>query len=248
MRVFLLGATGNTGKVFLEAAVAKNHRVTCFVRDAKKLLPHPAVRVIQGSIDDSTALQEAMRDHDVVVNCAGYVSDEGFVSLVQQVMNAAEAAVPKAKFWFFGGAAVLDVPGFEPLKMVKIFIVGFRFSFLSFFQIDCPLIPKMYQRHAQNLAYAEKLSLDWSMLCPGPMVDGPQHDNLRISTNAWPGQRPYSFWNSYCLPFVFRNRIPDLTISYRDAVDVILANLERGGPLSRKRVGVALPDGVYQYK
>ncbi len=117
-------------------------------------------------------------------------------------------------------------------------------------KVDCPIVPKMYAKHAQNLALAENLPsvVDWSMLCPGPMIDGPKHDNLRLSVDVWPGERPYSYWNSYLLPFVFRNRLPELTISYVDAVLVILSNLERDGQFSRKRVGVALPAGVYQYK
>ncbi len=118
-RIFLLGATGNTGKVFVEAALAQKHSVTCFVRDAKKISPKfsSLVRVIQGSIDDSPALQQAIQNHDVVVNCAGYVSDENFSDLSKKVMDAVVNAAPNCKFWFFGGAAVLDVPGYD-LKMV----------------------------------------------------------------------------------------------------------------------------------
>lgn len=110
------------------------------------------------------------------------------------------------------------------------------------------MIPKMYAKHKENLDLAEKLSVDWSMLCPGPMIHGPRHDNLRTSVDIWSGDPPYSFWNSYLLPLVFRNRIPELTISYEDAVEVILQHLECGGRFSRKRVGVALPKDVFQYK
>lgn len=143
-RILLLGATGNTGRVFLDAAVARKHSVTCFVRDASKLAPSSHVRVIQGSIDDSSALQHALQDHDVVVNCAGYVADENFGPLVKKVMDAVQIAAPACKFWFFGGAAVLDVPGYEPLKMVR--TKRQQFPFLVFFKVGLSYFGRLIAR------------------------------------------------------------------------------------------------------
>jgi hypothetical protein len=42
--------------------------------------------------------------------------------------------------------------------------------------------------------------------------------------------------------------VPELTISYEDAAEVILDNLSKNGRFSRRRVGVALPPGVRNYK
>ena len=38
MKIFLLGATGNSGKRILRLAIQRDHEVTAFVRDEAKLL------------------------------------------------------------------------------------------------------------------------------------------------------------------------------------------------------------------
>jgi hypothetical protein len=50
------------------------------------------------------------------------------------------------------------------------------------------------------------------------------------------------------LAFAFKQKVPELTISYEDAAEVILDNLSQGGQFSPRRVGVALPPGLRNYK
>jgi hypothetical protein len=42
--------------------------------------------------------------------------------------------------------------------------------------------------------------------------------------------------------------VPELTITYEDAAEVILDNLSKGGRFSHRRVGVALPPGLRKHK
>ena len=91
------------------------------------------------------------------------------------------------------------------------------------------------------------------MLCPGPVIaseSGKPTRNLRISVDEWPMTRP---GYTYALPrlalaFVFKQKVPELTISYEDAAEVILDNLSKSGRFCRRRVGVALPPGLRNYK
>ena len=95
--------------------------------------------------------------------------------------------------------------------------------------------------------------MDWSMLCPGPMIaseNGKPTGDLRLSVDEWPVTRPTY---TYVLPrlalaFAFKQKVPELTISYEDAAEVILDNLSKSGRFSRRRVGVALPPGLRDYK
>jgi hypothetical protein len=85
------------------------------------------------------------------------------------------------------------------------------------------------------------------------MIEAPNGEptkGLRLSVDQWPVQRPVY---TYLLPkaalaFAFKQRVPELTISYEDAADVILSNLDRNGHFSRKRIGVALPVGLQNFK
>jgi uncharacterized protein len=243
VRLFLLGATGNAGRRILRFALERGHQVTAFVRDQNKLLEilegslPQNLHIIVGDIDKSAELAEAMVGHEVVINAAGYVTDgERFTqlvkSIIQQTSNALGAG---SRLWQFGGAAVLDIPGTN-LKGV-----------------DLPMVPKIYEAHRTNLDALAKSSLDWSMLCPGPMIEAPNGEptkGLRLSVDQWPVQRPgYThLLPNAALAFAFKQKVPELTISYEDAADVILSNLERNGRFSRRRVGVALPAGMQNSK
>ena len=243
MKIFLLGATGNSGRRILKFALDRGQQVTAFVRDQNKLveilgrsLPQ-SLRVIVGDIEKPAELAGAMVGHDVVINAAGHVTEgDRFTRLVQNVIQQTSNSLGAgSRIWQFGGAAVLDIPGMD-LKGV-----------------DLPMVPKVYGAHRTNLTALTKSSLDWSMLCPGPMIDAPNGEptkGLRLSVDQWPVQPP---GYTYLLPkaalaFAFKQKVPELTISYEDAADVILSNLDRNGRFSRRRVGVALPVGMRNLK
>ena len=44
------------------------------------------------------------------------------------------------------------------------------------------------------------------------------------------------------------HRVPEMIVSYADAAALILANLAPGGEMSRRRVGLALPAGMWGEK
>jgi putative NADH-flavin reductase len=119
VRLFLLGATGNSGRRILRLALDRGYQVTAFVRDQKKLaeilgrsLPQD-LQVVVGDIDKSAELAEAMVGHDVVINGAGHVTEgDRFTRLVQSVIQQTSNSLGAgSRLWQFGGAAVLDVPG-----------------------------------------------------------------------------------------------------------------------------------------
>ena len=243
MRLCLLGATGNSGRRILRFALERGHEVTALVRDTPKLLSLigtsvPArLQIVPVDIDNAAQTTAAMSGHDVVINAAGYISQgEAFTRLVRTVIEAASAALGEGgRFWQFGGAAVLDIPG-----------TGIK-------GVDLPMVPKIYEAHRTNLMALEQSKLDWSMLCPGPMVeaaDGKPTAGLRLSVDEWPVPRPaYTrFMPQAALALAFKQAVPQLTVSYEDAAAVILDNLAKKGPFSRRRVGIALPAGMRNVK
>lgn len=242
-RIFLTGGTGNSGRRLIAMALERGHTVTALVRDPAKLAeqfgghPPEGLTILAGGLEDKPTLARQMAGHEVVIHAAGNANDgEAFPRLTAPVIRAAaEALGPGGRFWLFGGAAVLDVPGTR-LKGV-----------------DLPKIPAIYQAHRTNLDAVRATGLDWSMLCPGPMVpaaDGRPRDDLRLSVDGWP--TPPSLMARLApriaLSLAFARRVPEMTISYEDAVRVILDHLDRDGPFSRHRVGVALPKGMTAHK
>jgi putative NADH-flavin reductase len=238
MKFLILGATGNMGQRLLAQGLARGHHVTAFVRNRSKLEQQlattvpPGLSVFEGDVNDAAALRPAMTGHDVVINCAGYVADgAAFIELVDHVVTQAETALgPGGRLWLFGGAAALDVPGTD--------VMG----------VDLPGVPAIYQAHQTNYRRVAASTLDWSLMCPGPMVpsaNGQARPDLRISKDIWPFPRPgYTRWlPRIATSLAFKSHAPELIVSYDDVAAVLLDHLPPGGRFSRARVGVALPEG-----
>jgi putative NADH-flavin reductase len=72
MRLFVVGATGGTGRALVQQALTRLHRVTAFVRAPEKLgVPREGLTVVQGDVLDSGALAAALGGHDAVVSTVG---------------------------------------------------------------------------------------------------------------------------------------------------------------------------------
>jgi putative NADH-flavin reductase len=236
-RLIILGATGSLGRHALRQALADGHRVTVLVRDPLKLPPDAQARVSLQVADLNVIapreLARLVRGHGALVNCAGHVAQgERFVELFDRLIDGLDSlpAAEQPVCWFLAGAALLDV---DPS--------GRR-------GVDLPKMKSTYWPHRVNFERLGRSELDWRLLCPGPMVDEPAlgADRLRTSLDRVPVEVPAftrALPGALFLP-VFASLIPQMIVPYTDAAAFMLANLDRGGPMARRRVGLALPAGM----
>jgi putative NADH-flavin reductase len=69
MNLFLLGATGRTGKQVLEQALRRGHIVHALVRDKQKVKNnHPCLILFEGNPADKTALAAAMKGCNAIIS------------------------------------------------------------------------------------------------------------------------------------------------------------------------------------
>jgi putative NADH-flavin reductase len=235
-RILILGAAGSLGKQVTRQAVAANHEVSTVVRNPTKLPADLREKVVLHQTDLATApetvLATLFRDHEVVINTAGFVTEgQAFVDLVDRIVTGLDSLpdTERPVCWFLAGAALLDLDD-----------RGRR-------GVDLPRIAETYWPHRVNFDRIRQTALDWRILCPGPMVDQPPLglERLRISLDRVPVSMPPTKMlpGVLVLPF-FASRIPEMIISYADAAALMLANLAPSGEMSRHRVGVALPAGM----
>ena len=72
MKLFVIGATGRTGREVVEQALARGHQVTAFVRSPGGIkLKNERITVIKGNAMDEDQLADAMQNHDAVVSTLG---------------------------------------------------------------------------------------------------------------------------------------------------------------------------------
>jgi uncharacterized protein len=236
-KIIILGAAGALGKHVTQQAVNAGHEVSVVVRTLSKL---PAtwrdrVKVHHADISALTVIQlgTLLSGHDAVINTAGRVSDgDRFVALVAHIVGALEIveSANRPLAWFMAGAGLLDI-GDTPRR-----------------GLDLPMIKKTYWPHGKNFKRLEESTLDYRLLCPGPMVEGPPVglERLRVSVERLPVQTPAAArWLPHWLLLpIFAARVPEMIIPYADAAALMLKNLEPGSVMSRHRVGLALPIGM----
>lgn len=233
----ILGATGNLGSHVARQALDRGLDLSVAVRSRSRLSPEVADRA-RVTIFDLTSvkmdeLARFVEGHDAFVCCTGVVTEgEGFVSMIDRIVSALESvqAASRPVSWFMAGAALLDLDA-----------SGRR-------GVNLPKVRDTYWPHRVNFERLERSGLDWRLLCPGPMVDQPGLgiDRLRVSIGALPSPLPAiaRFLPSPLLLPLFAMKVPEMIIPYADAATVMLNNVSTDNPMSRKRVGIALPVGM----
>ncbi|MGW4210316.1 NAD(P)-dependent oxidoreductase [Lentzea sp. NPDC004789] len=71
MKIALFGASGRTGRQFLEQAGAAGHEVTAIVRGAADLPGHPRLSVVAADVMDPDAIGPLLAGQDAVVTAIG---------------------------------------------------------------------------------------------------------------------------------------------------------------------------------
>ncbi|SHJ08032.1 Putative NADH-flavin reductase [Hymenobacter daecheongensis DSM 21074] len=73
-RIALFGASGQTGQKFLTLALAKGYHVQALARDAAKIPQRsPQLTIVPGDVLDLNAVENTIRDTDLVVSLFGQV-------------------------------------------------------------------------------------------------------------------------------------------------------------------------------
>lgn len=236
-KILILGATGSLGQHVVQQAISASHIVSTIVRTPSKLSADVRWKVIVYETDlaktSTSALARIFRINDVVIDAAGFVAEkQTFVDLTDHIVTSLES-LPEEDHpvcWFMAGAAILDMDD-----------CGRR-------GVDLPVVEPMYWPHRANFDRIRRTTLDWRILCSGPMVNQPPLGltRMRVSLDRLPVQMPaFSRFlpKALTLPF-FTHRIPEMIISYADASALMLANITPNSDMSHHRIGLALPIGM----
>jgi len=72
MKLFVIGATGRTGREIVEQALARGHHVTAFVRSPGSIaLKNEKLTVLKGNATDENQLFDAIQNHAAVLSALG---------------------------------------------------------------------------------------------------------------------------------------------------------------------------------
>ena len=172
MRLFILGANGNTGTQLIDLGLARTNEVTAFVRSPEKVTHrHPLLQVVRGDPHSVNELASALPGHDVVLSALGVRPPRAFRphTLIQECAASTVAAMTRAgvKRLVLVSAAVLF-----PEK-------GLRFAFFR----------RLLTHVMRDLGEAEQIvratSLDWTIARPPRLIER-SDESYRSTRDALP--------------------------------------------------------------
>ncbi|OZB92342.1 NAD(P)-dependent oxidoreductase [Paenibacillus sp. XY044] len=239
MKIIVFGATGNTGKRVLAQGIKMGHEMTAFVRNSEKLYDqlgeHSAkhVKVIVDDMMDPVSVREALANQDAAIIAAGHAGQgEEFVRIVDNIISQCELEPSfNGRVWVMGGAGLLNIPYTDHIGN------------------NLPGFPPEYKNHNRNFERLQRTGLDWTMMCPGTMMDSreqPDSAHLHVTTEILPVPMPETIKElseAEIAGHLF-GRFQELNVAYDDVVTCMLEHLELEGAFKRKRVGLAYQSNI----
>jgi putative NADH-flavin reductase len=176
MNIVLIGATGYVGRVLLQEALQRGHRVTAVARDTSSLPAHDGLTAKPATIDGDASAAATVaalaHGHDAVIasyNAGGWknpnVGRDTVAGYARIVEGLKQAGVPR--LLVVGGAGSLEIaPGRQVL--------------------DQPGFPAEYRDGAEAMrtvlnTLRDEQALDWSFLSPAAhLVPGERSGRYRV--------------------------------------------------------------------
>lgn len=92
MRIAVFGATGGTGKLLVEQALALGYQVVAYVRNPSKLnVKDEHLTVVEGKLSDQTLIENTIKGADVVISLLGPRGGSKGKPLTQGMQNIVAA-------------------------------------------------------------------------------------------------------------------------------------------------------------
>ncbi|MCS6802484.1 MAG: SDR family oxidoreductase [Chloroflexota bacterium] len=171
MKIAVFGASGRTGRLVVDQALAAGHEVVAFVRDPAKLpLRHERLTLVQGDVTDLDAVRRAVAGVDAVI-AALAPRREGPKEAVSRGIANILAAMQEARvrrIVISSGAGVPD-PKDPPSFATAVIRWLLR-------RIARPVI----EDAARAVALLRASDRDWTVIRAPFLVDGPRTGRYRL--------------------------------------------------------------------
>lgn len=179
-KLLILGATGGTGQHLVTQALDMGHEVTAFVRTPARIsVQNARLRLLVGTVtDDGTSLTEGIRGQDAVISALGRGTSFKSTGLLQRSVPTILSAMLSCgvrRLIFTSaigvGAAVRDAPLFSRM-MIRL------------------LLKDIYADKAAAEGLIRRSDLEWTIVQPAQLTNGPLTGKYRVGERLKPGGIP----------------------------------------------------------
>lgn len=179
VRIAVLGATGRTGRLFVERALDAGHEVAALARDPGTLgLSHPRLRVVAGDVTDGEKVRALVSEADAVVSALGPTKRGPADVCSAATANVLAAMEGAPRRYVVVSGAGLDVSGDEKDLAGRMISRLVRFA-----------SPAMVADKERELRLLEESSAEWVLVRPPRLTDAPGSGTYRVSTTRAPGPK-----------------------------------------------------------
>jgi putative NADH-flavin reductase len=180
-RVLIIGATGGTGRQLVQQALDQGHQVTAFVRKPAKLkIEHPNLRVAQGNVLDYTTVEAAMQGQSAVLSALGHKRFLWPTKILSRGTENIMRAMKRCRVPRLICESSLGVGN----------AVGRLGLPATFFFVPLILPFYLWDRVRQETLIEDNIDIDWVLVRPPVLTNGPKRDNYRHGFNVgnyiWP--------------------------------------------------------------
>jgi uncharacterized protein YbjT (DUF2867 family) len=172
-KILVLGATGVTGRLIVNQAVARGYDVTVLVRSAEKARDITGAKLIVGDARDETALRAALKGREAVVSALGTsVSPFREVTLLSTATRALVSAMKAeqiSRLVCITGMGAGDSAGHG--------------GFVADNVIFPLLLKKVYADKNRQEAIVRESGLDWVLVRPSILNNKPGRGSVRALTD-----------------------------------------------------------------
>jgi putative NADH-flavin reductase len=171
LRLFILGATGGTGRALVDQARERGHQVTAFVRSPQRLgAPRAGVTVREGDPRNVAALSAALPGHDAVVSALG-PPGAGRTTILRECARSTVAA--------------MQVAGVRRLLVVSAAML-FEDAGMLFAVLRRILLRNVAEDSVGMERMVMASGLDWTIVRPPKLTNGPLTQHYRVEDGRMP--------------------------------------------------------------
>jgi uncharacterized protein YbjT (DUF2867 family) len=171
MKIVLLGASGATGRLVIEQALARGDEVVAYLRKPQGVSSKPGLKLIVGELSDAVGVNDAISGADAVLVCLGTFKKKP-VDLMQNNLPLIIRAMKEVN--------VLR------LVLLSAYGVGESARTAGFFAriVYKTMVPSVYRDKELSEALLPDSGLKWTLVYPVGLSSGPRADSVEVRPMA----------------------------------------------------------------
>jgi len=174
MKIAVFGATGKTGVEITKQSLAKGHQVTAFVRDPARMpIKDDRLSFVVGDVNDQSLIDKAVQGQDAIVCALGSRDLKKTTVRTIGTQHIIKAMEQRSVRRLIVVSAMGTGESWDTLSLISKF----------FYAV---LLKSAREDHESQEAIVKKSGLDWTIIRPSGLTDGPRTGNYQVGEKIYP--------------------------------------------------------------